>query len=457
MVSSESTLVECTPQKLSYTPPSPPTPPLLSKGGKEGDGQMNVSSCTHPQQHVSPSPSHTWAEVARGGQGVGGCRGHLLPGVQQTGAQQPAASSRTSRTHPQQHPHPPSPSHTWAEVARGVPGVRSWRSTQQTSAQQHAASSSTPAHPPTYTGSLPLPPPCAYSQYMAWVACRREGIPARLVMETDGVKEEISLWFQRSVNGGVAAADEAACNQHTGKRRRERARRRRRQEERRKEAEEGPKPTATPTHSMTTRTGTESSASPPALSQSSVAPATPTSNVRGARVLRPRPLPTKRAKAALTAARASQRAAVLAKKRGAIICRSTSPPEEPSKEDEAPENLRESDGEYALETTLCSSPPPPPLSPSSPSPPSSPQPESSPSSPAPPTALPTPTAPPTPPPPTPPPMSSRFPETWHRVLCRECFLRDHDIIYYHCSECHRLGRPKEIERIANLKRYAIVT
>jgi hypothetical protein len=53
-------------------------------------------------------------------------------------------------------------------------------------------------------------------------------------------------------------------------------------------------------------------------------------------------------------------------------------------------------------------------------------------------------------------MSSRFPKTWFKVLCKECFLWEHDTSYYHCMECHRRGPPKEKERVDNLKRYAIV-
>jgi len=288
---------------------------------------------------------------------------------------------------------------------------------------------------------------------MAWVRCRRGGIPARLVLDTDGITKEITLWFRASAAGGESATANVAAHANapqSGKRRRERARRARRRDEKKREAEGRCWPPATPTSGVAAM----AAAAPSPPPSEALPPADTAFNepilqgvpaVRDhARTLRARPLPMKRVKAAFTATRASQRAAVIAKRRGqAASRRSTSPPgvteEESSKEDEAPpENLRETDGVDALETTLGFSPqPPPPPPPSSPSPPSSPQPATS-------------------RPPTPPPMSSRFPETWHRVLCRQCFLRDHDIIYYHCSECHNFGRPTEaekIEKIANLKRY----
>jgi hypothetical protein len=40
------------------------------------------------------------------------------------------------------------------------------------------------------------------------------------------------------------------------------------------------------------------------------------------------------------------------------------------------------------------------------------------------------------PPPTPPPMSKYFPEEWYKVLCTECWVRSHDLKYYHCETCH---------------------
>ena len=313
------------------------------------------------------------------------------------------------------------------------------------SAQQPAANSSTPTHPPgpTNSGSTPFSPPSAYSQYMAWVSCRREGIPARLVLETDGASEEICFWFRRSADGGgYASRDAAHPPPHTGKRRRERARRRRRREERRRGAEEG---------QLSSCTATLSSPPPPDVLPSTGNPATllvktatacpPTTPVVRPNVLRPRPLPTKRAKAVLTASRASKRAAVLAKKRGSTASRSTPSPEKVNEDEAAPEILREDDGVTALNITLgCSSPPPsPPLPTSTPPSPSSPPPASSPAT--------------TCPPPTPPPMSSRFPSYYRRVLCQECFYWDHDYQYYHCIECHMHGPPAN--KLFNLKKYAI--
>ena len=250
-----------------------------------------------------------------------------------------------------------------------------------------------------------------------------------------------------------------------GKRRRERARSKRRREERSKDAEGNPSAAARPTPDVVAKRATLPSTSPPAESRSPVTPLhveesnestgasdpqtlTQAVHVTRAYVLRARPPPLKRVKAALTVSRASQRAAVLAKKRGAMTRHSTSPKDVINSEDEtAPEILRGTDGENSLDTTLCFSPPPSPPPPSSPSPPSSPQAASSQSSP---------TLPLRAPPPTPPPMSSQFPRYFRKVLCKECFVWDHDYSYYHCMNCHTYGPPKEKERIANLKRYAIV-
>ena len=157
-----------------------------------------------------------------------------------------------------------------------------------------------------------------------------------------------------------------------------------------------------------------------------------------ARVLRTRPPPSKHTKATLTALRSSQRASVLAKRRGTAttsLRRSTSPSAD--EDDATPEILRGDKGETALEITMCCPSPPPPPSP--PSPPSSPPPASSPAT--------------TWPPPTPPPMSSRFPSYYRRVLCQECFYRDHDYQYHHCIDCHMHGPPAN--KILNLTKYAI--
>jgi len=123
-----------------------------------------------------------------------------------------STSSNSTRRLP-----PPHPSPTWADAARGRDQAR---------AQLPAASNdSTPARPAhTYAGSLP--PPSAHSQYMAWVRCRRWGIPAKLVLETDGCTEEVTLWFHSTAAGGDSSAANTAAHAHpSGKRRRERARR----------------------------------------------------------------------------------------------------------------------------------------------------------------------------------------------------------------------------------------
>ena len=87
---------------------------------------------------------------------------------------------------------PPSPA-SWAEVARGGGGRRG---------QLASSDYSTP------TPSPPLAPlsPSATSQFEAWLRCRKEGYPAKLVLETDGVSEEVSLWFRRTGHAPTEAA-----------------------------------------------------------------------------------------------------------------------------------------------------------------------------------------------------------------------------------------------------------
>ena len=140
-------------------------------------------------------------------------------------------------------PPPPLTSPTWAEASRG---------------EARDSNDSTPARPAhTYTGS----PPTAHSQYMAWVRCRRGGIPAKLVLDTDGCTEEVTLWFRSTAAGGKSSAADTAAHTNapahvSGKRRRERARRARRREERRREAAGRRPPPATPTPGMAATTAT---------------------------------------------------------------------------------------------------------------------------------------------------------------------------------------------------------
>ena len=62
---------------------------------------------------------------------------------------------------------------------------------------------------------------------MAWLSCRRAGIPARLILETDGVAEEISFWFRPSQNGDRSAAPSQHPPRRGRTKRRRRAKRRR--------------------------------------------------------------------------------------------------------------------------------------------------------------------------------------------------------------------------------------
>ena len=353
---------------------------------------------------------------------------------------------------------PPPPSPTWAEVARG--GSSRGESSDQTHAQPPAADcNSTPARP-IYTsiGSIPLPLPSTHSQYLAWVSCRREGLPARLVLETDGHTEEVCLWFRPAVNsninGGCSAADIATHKPPSGKRRREHARRRRRREERRREAEENRSPSDTPIPGVATAAEIILSTSPPAASPSpeNIQPSSATPSAR-VQVYKARPLAMKRAKAVLTASRASRRAAVLSKKRGTAETQQSA-----SNDDSTPEKLRGADKETGLNITLGCSSPPPPLSPTPPSPTSS-----TCTAPAPSMSLPSPS--PTAPassttqasstPPPPPPMHAKFPTYYRRVICQECFYDDHDYRYYHCLDCHVNGPPHPEARMRNLRRFAV--
>jgi len=132
-----------------------------------------------------------------------------------------------------------------------------------------------------------------------------------LVLETDGATEEVTFWFKAGANvGGPAATHAAAAHVASGKRRRERARRRRRREERRREAEGNLLPPGPPTAGGNTAV-VDSPPAPPREASPSTA-----TTVR-ARGYKARPLVVKRTKAALAASRASQRAAALAKRRGA--------------------------------------------------------------------------------------------------------------------------------------------
>ena len=124
---------------------------------------------------------------------------HTLPPLPLVGGSREGEMASSSST---RHPPPPSPSPTWAEVARGG-SSRGGESDQ------------------TRGSSPPLPPPSAYTQYVAWVHCRREGIPARLVLETDGRTEDICLWFRSTATGGISAADVATHAQYSGKKRQE--------------------------------------------------------------------------------------------------------------------------------------------------------------------------------------------------------------------------------------------
>ena len=68
----------------------------------------------------------------------------------------------------------------------------------------------------------------ATSQFEAWLRCRQEGWPAKLVLETDGDSEEVCLWFRRT----ACVPTEAAPQRRRRRRRpgRDKIRRQRRAE-----------------------------------------------------------------------------------------------------------------------------------------------------------------------------------------------------------------------------------
>jgi len=84
----------------------------------------------------------------------------------------------------------PPPSPTWAEVAGGRGEERR--------RQLPAATQSTHAPAPRLS-------PCATTQFETWLRCRKEGYPAKLVLETDGTSEEVSLWFRRTARAPTEA------------------------------------------------------------------------------------------------------------------------------------------------------------------------------------------------------------------------------------------------------------
>jgi hypothetical protein len=59
--------------------------------------------------------------------------------------------------------------------------------------------------PPTQHTLSTSTSPNATSQFEAWLRCRKEGVPARLVLETDGVSEEVCLWVRRTARAPTEA------------------------------------------------------------------------------------------------------------------------------------------------------------------------------------------------------------------------------------------------------------
>ena len=81
----------------------------------------------------------------------------------------------------------------------------------------------TPA--PTHHTPRPRSSPSAASQFEAWLRCRKEGFPAKLVLETDGVNEEVSLWFRCTARAPTEAAPRRRRRKRPERDRRRRQRR----------------------------------------------------------------------------------------------------------------------------------------------------------------------------------------------------------------------------------------
>jgi len=101
-------------------------------------------------------------------------------------SQQQLTGPRPSHQLPSRHTLPP-PSPSWAEVAGGGGEERRGKL------------------PPVLLPHHPSHSPSATSQFEAWLRCREEGIPAKLVLETDGTNEEVSLSFMRTARAPTAA------------------------------------------------------------------------------------------------------------------------------------------------------------------------------------------------------------------------------------------------------------
>jgi len=163
----------------------------------------------------------------------------------------------------------PPPSPTWAEVAGG--GVeRSGRPAVRAASRAFSS-----RHAPRTA------PPSATTQFESWLLCRRDGIPAKLVLETDGESEEVTLWFRR--------APCAPTQPPPPRRRRQRPRRNR---ERRKREAEGQKTAPAPAAAETAvvaAAASEIGASPPSGSPPAKRPRTRAAAREGGRQDLPTP------------------------------------------------------------------------------------------------------------------------------------------------------------------------
>ena len=145
-------------------------------------------------------------------------------------------------------PHPPSPS--WADVARGGKVRRGGPGGgQPPPTGRSSVSHSTPTPPgptPRHVGASPSSSPSASTQFEAWLRCREEGYPARLVLETDGVSEEVNLWFRKAtaLSSACTAGNKVAPSRRRRKRPERDRRRRRLWLERRKTAGYDTSPTS---------------------------------------------------------------------------------------------------------------------------------------------------------------------------------------------------------------------
>jgi len=235
IISSEPTFAPATPPaESSFSCHLPPSLPLLSKQEGRGIGVRTV-------KHLHPLP---------------------LP--------LPAMGASTGGPPPRNTLPPPSPS--WAEVAGGGGEER------RGSTAVHAT------RVPSRHAPCPAPP-SASTQFEAWLLCRKKGIPAKLVLETDGDSEEISLWFRSAPRAPTVPPPPRRRRHRPGRNRR----RRKREVERLQSALPNARPASAEATAVAAPTAGEVVASPPSGSPPAKRPRTRAAAREGRRLDPPTP------------------------------------------------------------------------------------------------------------------------------------------------------------------------